>query len=43
MIDLGAWFSEERAIPDPKQRTDEQWEDEDTLSAFNQDVEEEPQ
>ena len=43
MIDLGAWFSEERAIPEPQQRTDGQLSEEDTLLAFNQDVEEEPQ
>ena len=43
MIDLGAWFSEERAIPDPKPQTDEQWDDEDTLSGFSLDGEGEPQ
>ena len=43
MIDLGAWFSEERAITDPKQQTGEQWDEEDTLSGFSQGVEEEPQ
>jgi len=36
MVDLGAWFSEERAIPAAKDPSSEQWEDdEDSLSGFS--------
>ena len=35
MVDLGAWFSEERAIPDKKDPTSEQWDDDDSVSGFS--------
>ena len=35
MVDLGAWFSEERAIPGKNDPTSEQWDDDDALSSFS--------
>ncbi len=35
MVDLGAWFSEERAIPGKNDPASEQWEEDDALSSFS--------
>ena len=35
MVDLGAWFSEERAIPEKNDPTSEQWDDDDSVSSFS--------
>jgi endogenous inhibitor of DNA gyrase (YacG/DUF329 family) len=43
MIDLGAWFSEERAIPDQPESASRQWDEDKGLSSFSPDESEEPQ
>lgn len=35
MVDLGAWFTEERVIPGPKDPAAEQWEEDESLSSFS--------
>jgi endogenous inhibitor of DNA gyrase (YacG/DUF329 family) len=37
MIDLGAWFNEERAIPDRPKSASDQWDEDTAMSSFSPD------